>query len=176
MKRILSILILVVVAAHGSPVPNDAVVVFFSNCSGKNYLSSVTQAQLDSSPSWHHKRDEAPPLSPMKAKAASERVITTIVSPEELKTDWNFPSITLALSSDGDPDHPKWYYIIRWHGPRVGFIRQSDGKHVTGRAGGTAGERLKEIHDDFTLIVLMDGHCSQPKDVTPNKSLQATSQ
>jgi len=162
------LLLMLCAIAHGSPAPEEVIAAPSSTYAGRSFESCLTRAHISSSPVWNHAKEEHPPLSPMKAKAAAFRVLASIVPQGELEREWELSSINLSPSAYSDPDKPKWIYFIHWTGPRIGYIRTDTGEFVTKRI--SRGRRHQEVYDQFRLIVLMNGKCIEPEERTPNKT------
>ena len=128
-----------------APAKEQSVAILTSVSNGKAYRSVLLKSDLDNAPSWRHDKQENPPLSPAKAKAAAQSMLESVVPNEELKKEWSLSTITLALLSSSKPSDPKWYYIVRWSsGPQ----------------------------DEWQLFVLMNAKCIEPKELTPNKGIE----
>ena len=165
MNRVMFCLVMLPLMAHAGPIPTNTAVYVPGTHNGKVYYSILSKADVDVMPPWHHERDERPPVSPMQAKASAQRVLESLIPPEELKKQWQLTSITVALATPAAAKDPKWYYLVRWRGPRVGVKRRK----VDGRL------HLRDVYDKFALIVMMNGKCVQPREEAPNKALEETS-
>jgi len=172
-KKAIALFACVTGAALAAPSLDNAAVALVSRCKGKTYLSIITRDQLKNMPGWDHEREENPPLSPMKAKASAQKILETLVAPKDIKTKWRFSSTTLAFVPEPEPETGRWYYIVNWSGPVAHYLRREDGKRVKNMTGG---HRFKEIHDEFRLIVLMDGTCVKPEEEAPNQSMEPDKQ
>ena len=172
MKIYISIMILCAVA-RGYSASEDIIAAPASTYGGRTLCSSLTRAHINSSPVWDNTKEDHPPLSPMKAKDAAMRVLESFVPPEEVEREWRLTSITLSPSTYSDPGKPKWVYFINWTGPRIGY-RTDTGEFVAERT--SRAKRLREVHDHFRLIVLMNGKCIEPKEWTPNKTSEHISE
>ncbi len=163
------ILLALFAIVHGSHASDTIIASPASTYGGRTLCSSLTRAHIKSSPLWNSEEEEYPPLSPMKAKEAAMRILESIVPRKEIESEWRLASITLSPSTYSEPGKPKWVYFVNWTGPRIGY-RTDTGEFVTTRT--SRAKRLREVRDQFRLIVLMNGQCIEPREFkAPNKSV-----
>lgn len=167
MRRALVVLLLAADTAIASPPPKGTRVALPSSYKGKSYCSFVSNAQLDATPTWRSDRDQDPPLSPMKAKVIAQRVLDDLIPAEEERKKWALSSIMVAPVSNDPAEEPKGYYVITWQGPTRHVRDDEASKTIAPRS------VYRDTHDSFRLVVLMDGTCVQPKEMTPNQAIDS---